>query len=470
VTSKSPASSRMTAVAVAAAMFMSQLDATVIHTALPAMAQSFGRAPVDLSIGITIYLLAQAVCLPASAWFADRIGAKPVFAAAVLGFTFASLMCGLTTRLDEFVAARVFQGICAAMLMPVGSSLLVRTAGKERLVHVLTLTSTAVLMAPTFGPAIGGFCVTYLSWPWSFFVNIPVGIAACVLILRFVPSLPPENLRPFDAVGFVLAGTAMTGLLVGLDRISSPAGSGWASGACLTIGAAAAVAAMRHSRAHPHPLLSPTPLQSEVYRIAVLGGGALIRIAIRALPFVLPLMFQLALGMSAFAAGVTLAMLNGADLVIKPTIRRILRRFGYRANLLASCLASVGGTAACAAFSPATPYWVFLVCLAFLGASRSVLFTSVQTLLYSEIPEEQTTSATVLWNVFQQLTSAIGVSLAAILLNGLAALHGHWGGVPNLLDFRLVLLLYAALLLAAIPSFRKLRPDAGAQLSGHSLR
>jgi len=458
----------MTAVAVAAAMFMSQLDATVIHTALPAMAASFRIAPVDLSIGITIYLLAQAVCLPASAWIADRIGARPVFAGAVLGFTLASLLCGLTSDLDEFVAARILQGMCAAMLMPVGSALLVRTAGRERLVEIMALTSTAVLVAPTFGPAIGGFCVTYLSWPWSFFINIPVGLAAFVLILRFIPALPPENPRPFDLLGFVLAGTAMTGLLIGLDRISAPVGSSWVAGGCLAIGAAASVAAVRHFRTHPHALLSLEPLQSNVYRISVLGGGALIRIAIRALPFLLPLMFQLALGMSAFAAGITLVMLNGADLVIKPTIRRILRQFGYRANLLASCLASALGTGACAAFSPATPYWVFLACLAFLGAARSILFTSVQTLLYSEIPEDRTTSATVLWNVFQQLTSAVGVSLTAILLNALAAVHGRWGGTPSLLDFKLVLLLYAVLLLAAIPSFLKLRADAGAQLSGHS--
>jgi len=165
----------MTAVAVAAAMFMSQLDGTVIHTALPAMAETFGVPPVDLSIGITIYLLAQAVCLPASAWLADRFGARRIFAISVLCFTVTSLLCGLTQTLGQFVAARIFQGASAALMMPVGSALLVRTTGRERLVHVMTLTSTAALVAPNFGPAIGGFCGPSLSWPGACLVNSPGG-------------------------------------------------------------------------------------------------------------------------------------------------------------------------------------------------------------------------------------------------------------------------------------------------------
>lgn len=463
------ASARMTAAAVAAAMFMSQLDGTVIHTALPAMGRSFGVAPVDLSIGVTIYLLAQAVFLPASAWLADRLGPRRVFAASVICFTISSLLCGLTHTLEQFVGARILQGASAALMTPVGGALLVRTTDRSRLVQVMTLTSTAVLMAPTFGPAIGGFCVTYLSWPWAFFLNVPFGLVSLFLILRFVPDLAPEAPRRFDLTGFVLTAIAMTGLLIGLDRTSAAGGTWPVALACLGAGAAASVAAVRHMHRHPAPLLSPAPLRSEIYRIAVLRGGALIRIAIRALPFVLPLMFQLSLGMSAFAAGLMLITLNGADLVIKPLIRRFLKRFGYRANLLATCLASALGTGACAAFSPTTPYWVILASLAFLGASRSILFTSVQTLLYTDVPQDQTTSATVLWNVFQQLTSAMAVSVSAILLNGLAALHGRWGQMPGLADFRTVLLFHGVLLLAAAVSFLRLRPDAGAQLSGHSV-
>jgi EmrB/QacA subfamily drug resistance transporter len=457
---------KLTAVAVAAAMFMSQLDATVIHTALPAMGGAFEVAPVDLSIGITVYLLAQAAFLPASAWLADRFGARRIFIVSVLAFTVSSLICGLTTTLDQFVAARILQGASGGLMMPVGTSILVRTAGRERLVQVMSMTSTAVLLAPTFGPAIGGFCVTYLSWPWAFFINIPFGLLSAVLIARFVGDLPPENPRPFDMKGFILTSVAMTGLLIGFDRISSPDSSLALSIACLFAGTVAAIAAIRHIHAHPNPLLSPKPLRSEIFRIAVLRAGALIRIAIRALPFLLPLMFQLSLGMSAFSAGLTLVMLNGADLVIKPLIRRMLRRFGYRANILATCAASAAGTAACAFFSPETPYWVVLVCLALVGAARSILFTGVQTLLYTDIPEDEITAATVLWNVFQQLTSAIAVSISAILLNTLAALHGRWGDMPGLIDFRIALAVNAAVLVIAAIWFRQLDRDAGAQLIG----
>jgi MFS family permease len=170
--------------------------------------------------------------------------------------------------------------------------------------------------------------------------------------------------------------------------------------------------------------------------------------------------------MSAFSAGLTLVMLNGADLVIKPLIRRLLRRFGYRANILATCAASAAGTAACAFFSPETPYWVVLVCLALVGAARSILFTGVQTLLYTDIPEDEITAATVLWNVFQQLTSAIAVSISAILLNTLAAMHGRWSDMPGLIDFRIALAINAAILVVAAIWFRQLDRNAGAQLIG----
>ncbi len=457
----------LTAAAFAAAMFMGQLDATVIHTALPTLAGDFGVAPVDMSIGITVYLLAHAAGLPASAWLADRFGAKRIFAVSVLGFTFASLLCGLTQSLEQFVAARIFQGACAALMMPVGSAVLIRSAGKKKLVQVMSLTASVVLIAPTFGPAIGGFCVTYLTWPWAFFINIPPGLLSVYLIIRYVPELDAQEPRPFDTRGFVLAALAMTGILLGLDRISSASSSLAFALACLAVGAAAGILLLFHLRGNPHPILSAEPLQSRIYRIAVLGGGASIRIALRALPFILPLMFQLTMGMSAFAAGMALIMLNGSDLVIKPFIRKILARFGYRSNVIATSIAAAIGTALCAAFTPETPVWVILASLALIGASRSILFTGVQTLLYTEIPEEQTIQATVLWNVFQQLTSAIAISLTAIMLNWLAAMHGRWGDAPNLADFRIALLVIASLLVLAVFSFRRLDHDAGAELSGH---
>lgn len=458
---------RFLAYVVAGTMFMAQLDSTIIATALPRMAVSFGTGATNLSLGISIYLLAQAVLLPASNWVSDRFGARRIFALAVALFTLASILCGLSGSLSQFIAARLLQGGAAALMTPVGRVVLIRSTAKRDLVQVLTMASTPMLIAPTLGPPLGGFIVSYLSWPWVFYLNVPFGIVSVALILRVVPDLRASERRPFDTTGFILVALALSGLIYGLDRITAPRNAHGIAALCVVGGLLAGVAAVRHARRAAHPLLSLAPLRSDAFRIIAVEGGAFARLPMRALPFILPLAFQLGLGMSAFVAGVMLTGSYASDLIGKPFVRPVLRRIGFRAAILWSQIASSVAIAMLGLGLAGLPLAIIFLLLAVTGFARSLLFSSMSSLLYTDMDETATGAATVLWNVVQQATNAFAVSLTVIALNLLAWTHDDYGGRPSIGDFRIALLILAVVGLPALVSFRRLAPDAGGAMSGH---
>lgn len=462
-----PPSQRLIATLVSVTMFMAQLDGTIIVLALPQMALTFDANALDVSIGISIYLMVQAILLPASNWVSDRFGTRRVFACAVLLFTLSSAACGFSTTLWQFVLARIVQGASAALMMPVGRVVLVRATRREDLVHVLALTAGIMLLAPTLGPPIGGFIVTYMSWPWVFFLNVPFGLACFALILRAVPDLRSDERRPFDLTGFVLGSVAMGGLIYGFDRISTPNVDRVIPAAALIAGFVAGYFAVRHSLRAEHPLLSLAPMRHETFRISTLSGGLLARIPLRSLTFILPLMFQIGMGFSAFVSGILVMAMGGADLVVKPLVRKTLQIFGFRGALLGSLAISSIGGAVLAVIDIGTPLALIFVLLAILGVARSILFSGMSTLVYVDVTDSETGAATVLWNVMQQVTNAFAISFSVIGLNLLTWSHGTYGDTPQMIDFRIVLLLFAALGVPALLSFWRLAPDAGAELSGH---
>jgi EmrB/QacA subfamily drug resistance transporter len=334
------ARARLIALIVACAMFMAQLDGAVVMLAMPQMADAFEVQPVDLSIGIIVYLLVQAIFLPATNWVADRFGARRVFALALAGFTIASLLCALSRDLPQFVAARALQGFAAAWMTPVGRIVLLQSTPKRELIGVMTLTTVPMLLAPTLGPPLGGFITTYLSWHWIFLLNLPFGIVGVWAVLRFIPRSEQLQHRPFDTFGFAIVAVALSATLFGLDRIGSEPDWRWPV-ALMAAGLLAAIVAIRHLLRHPHPVISLAALRIQTYSIATIGGGALVRLPMRALPFVLPLFFQVVFGLSAFQTGLLLLALNGGDLVLKPLATRTLRRYGFRSVMLATAFLSV---------------------------------------------------------------------------------------------------------------------------------
>ena len=461
---------RLTALIVASASFMASLDSTVIATSLPQMAHSFHLSPVDLSLGITVYILVMAAFLPLSTWVADRLGARPVFAGAIAAFAVASVLCALSRNLPEFVGARVLQALAAALMTPVGNLVLLRSTRKEDLVRAIAISTTPALVAPVIGPAIGGFIVTFMTWPWIFLLNTPIAAAGLVLALRYVPNLRAEERKPFDWTGFVSTGFALASVIYGLDRISAAGADRPLAGGLIVVGLAAGAFAVRHSLRARHPLIALTPFEIQTFAISALTGGTLIRTPFRALGFILPLLFQLGLGMSAFKAGILLLGYNGGDLLLKSIANQTLRRFGFRSSLAVTTVLTSAATATWILFAPSTPFWIIFAVLAVSGMARSILMTGLVSLTFADVPHETVGAAAVLSNVLNQTTGALAIALAAIILNLNAAARGAAAGQIGLSDCRVALAVMAVIGLCALPSFLRLSPDAGAQVSGHRIR
>ena len=457
---------RLIALIIACAMFMAQLDGAIIVLALPAMARAFHNSPLQLSSGITLYLLVQVVLLPASSWIADRYGARGVFAGAMAAFTAASVLCAVSHTPSQFIAARVLQGAAAALMTPVGRIVMLHATRKEDLLRVMTISNMSMLVAPSIGPALGGFITEYGSWRWIFLLNLPIGLSGVLLVLRYIA--PSQALRrPFDCRGFILLATAFTASLYAADLLGADLRHWQWPALLLALGGIAAVAAVRHVRRAAHPIISLAATGIPSYLISTLTGGAVVRIPVRALGFILPLMFQIAMDYTPLQSGLLLLALNGGDLALKPLTTRTFARFGFKRVLLVTTLLLAFMLMVCSALTPSTPVAVVAAVLVVGGMSRSLLFSGIGTLAFADVPREQLGSSSVLWNAIQQMTNALGVSLCAIILAGSARALGELPGQVSLRDFHITLWTWATIALISLPSFQRLRADAGTQLSGH---
>ena len=457
-----PARARAVALVVAGAFFMEFLDGTVIATALPAMAQDFGRPVVTLSVGISAYLLALAVFIPLSGWVADRLGTRDVFTAAIAVFTGASMLCGLCDGLWSFVAARVLQGLGGAMMVPVGRLAVLRTTEKAALVGAIALLTWPALAAPVLGPPVGGLLTTYASWRWIFYLNVPLGLLAIALSLTLMPNLREAVRRPFDRVGFVLSGLSLSLFMEGLE-LASGDGPAWLAPLLLLAGVALGAAAVRHGRRTPQPLLDLGVMRIAAFR-AVVTGGTVFRVTINTVPFLLPLLFQVGFGLDAFQSGMLVLATFLGNIGMKPFTGWIMRRWGFRDSALGAGLLASLTMLACALLTPATPLAILLPVLFVSGLTRSMQFTVLNTLSFADIPPPRMSGASTLASVVQQMATGMGVAVGAAVLHLVAARHG---GPPVLADFHLVFVLVAVLMLAGLPPFGRLPRGVGAEVSGH---
>jgi EmrB/QacA subfamily drug resistance transporter len=453
------------ALIVASAYFMENLDATVIATALPHMARSFGVTAVNLSIGMTAYMLALAVFIPISGWVADRFGSRSVFGAAILVFTAASILCGLSQGLWEFTAARVLQGIGGAMMVPVGRLVVLRSTEKHQLMRSIAYITWPGLAAPVIGPAVGGFIATYLNWRWIFLLNVPIGILGIALTAIFIKNYRAPERRPFDFPGFVLSGVALTCLMYGMELIGQ-AGTDWRwTVAVLAGGAVAGVLAIFHLRRARHPLINLQALRIPTFRVT-LSGGSLYVVSVSVAPFILPLFFQIGFGMDAFAAGLLVLAYAAGNLGMKTVTTPILRNFGFRHVMIVNGLLTAATIAACSLLSPGTSRVLIMLVLFVGGLCRSMQFTSINTLAFADVPPEMMSAASTFFSMVQQMTIGLGIAFGAIALHLAGWLHGN-GGPPGLADFRIAFLLVAALVMAAVLSFMGIKSDAGIEVSGY---
>ena len=453
---------------VAGAFFMEMLDGTVIATALPQIGRSFGVSAVALNIGMTVYLLALAVFIPISGWIADRFGPRRVFTAAIGLFTAASLLCGLSRGLAGFTAARLLQGIGGAAMVPVGRLIVLRTTDKRHLVSAINTITWPGLVAPVLGPPLGGFLVTHLSWPWIFYVNLPLGLAAIGLTLALVPeSAPAETPRPLDAAGFLLSGGALALLVYGFDLFGIGHGRGGSALAMMAAGLALGLAGVRHLGRHPSPLLELSTLRIPTFAVAM-ASGSLLRISIGAMPFLLPLLFQLGFGLDPLASGALVMFVFAGNLAIKTVTTGILRRFGFRRIMVANGILAALAIGACGFLTRDTPHWLVGLVLLLGGAFRSMQFTSLSAIQFADVPAGRMARANTLASMVQQLTLGLGITVGAALLNASAWFHGRGAGAPALADFRFAFFGAAALALLGLVDTFRLDRAAGSHVSGHA--
>ena len=458
---------RATALAllVAGAFFMENLDGTVITTALPHMARSFGTSVVGLSVGITAYLLALAVFVPMSGWIADRHGARTTFASAIAVFVVASVFCGLAHGVAEFTLARVVQGVGGAMMVPVGRLVVLRNTEKRDLVRAIATITWPGLVAPILGPPVGGFITDNASWRWIFFLNVPLGLVALLLALRMVPNVREEARPPFDWPGFGLVGGACLALTVGLERVTTPGARPIESVGLLLLGLAFGALAVRHLRRAPHPLVRFDALRIPTYAVTI-WGASFFRCAIGATPFLLPLLFQVGFGLTATQSGLLVLWVFAGNLAMKPATTRVLRALGFRTTLLLNGLLVALTLVAVAALSPDTPYPLIAAVLFAGGLFRSMQFTALNTLGFADVPPETMSGANVLANTVGGLTFGAGAAVGAIALHLAAYVHRTPGAAPSLVDFRVAFALVGLLAFVSLFDAVRLPRDAGREVSG----
>lgn len=453
------------ALLVAGAFFMEFLDGTVIATALPDMAKSFGVQAVDLNIGISAYLITLAVLIPASGWIADRFGARKVFAFALAIFTLASVFCGLSNTVDQFVAMRVLQGMGGALMVPVGRLAVLRTTPKHQLITAIATLTWPALVAPIIGPPLGGFITSYADWRWIFFINVPLGIVAIILALRIIPDLHEDARRPFDLTGFVATTIAMVSLVYAMETLGGQHVKEGITLALMVVGLLSLVFALRHFRRTEWPMIRLDALQVPTFRVTMYGGS-LFRASISAVPFLLPLMFQVGFGMDAFHSGLLVLAVFVGNLTIKPATTPLIRGLGFKRLLLINGALNVLALLACAFLTADTPVWLIMLILYLGGVFRSIQFTAVSTLAFADVPSAQMSYANTLFSTATQLAVGLGITLGAIGIRIGEKISEAFGleAIPGI-SFRLAFVAIALICLVGMFDTLRLTKDAGSAVS-----
>ena len=453
----------LTALIVATALFMENMDGTVISTSLPAIARDLHQDPIVLKLALTSYMLTLAVFIPASGWIADRFGARTVFCSAIVVFTLGSILCGASNSLGTLIAARVFQGLGGAMMVPVGRLVLLRSVEKSDLVNALAYLTVPALIGPVAGPPLGGFITTYFHWRWIFWINVPIGLLGIALSLRYIANLREETVPRFDFKGFVLSGLGLLGLISGLSLIGRGMAPYFEVMALIAVSLALLAAYVRHADGNEDAILDLKLLKIPTFFSGVVGG-LIFRIGIGAMPFLLPLLLQLGFGLTPFESGsLTFATAAGA-LLMKFSASTALRWFGFRQTLIVNGLISAAFLAACSLFTPSTPHWMIFLVLLTGGFFRSLQFTALNAIGYADIDPPHMSRATSFASVSQQMSGAVGVAVAAICIQ--LVQFGFGDATLSARDLSTAFILVAIVSSLSILVFIRLAPDAGAAVSG----
>ncbi len=448
---------------VGCALFMEMLDSTVIATALPAMAQSLHQDPIRLNLAITAYMLSLAVFVPISGWMADRFGTRTVFRAAIVVFTIGSVLCGLSGSLSTIVASRILQGFGGAMMVPVGRLIVLRTVAKSNLVTAMSYLTVPAVLGPVVGPPVGGFIVTYWSWRWIFFINVPIGCIGITLVSLFIEDVSQQQVPPLDLFGFVLIGVGLAGSVFGFETIGRGVVSPGITVSVMAAGGLCAGAYVFHAGRIPYPIVDLRLMKIRTFAISTIGGG-LFRIGIGALPFLLPMLLQLVFGLTPFASGLLTFTSACGALLMKPTAAPIIRRLGFKSVLIGNGFTCALILSSYALFRASTPHSVIVTALFVGGFLRSLQFTALGTLAYADVTNEMMSSASTLASMAQQFFLALGVTVAALIVH--FSLWAHGSRALSVYDFTPAFLITAILALFSALTYFSLEHYAGEVVSG----
>lgn len=456
------------ALLVAATFFMEFLDGTVLTTAIPSIAADFSVPSADVNITMTAYLMTVAMGIPLSGWLAERLGARRVFCLAIATFTVASLLCALSQDLTMLTLSRVLQGAGGAMMVPVGTLVVLRGTAKKDLLRATAYLVWPGLLAPVLAPLLGGALTTFLSWHWIFLINLPLGLAAFLAALRLVPGTAGDRTRRLDWTGLALTTLGVGSVVVGLE-LAGGRGSGAPAALSITAGLLFLVTAVRWMRRARSPLFDLGVFATRTFR-ATATGGFIYRLTISAVPFLLPLMFQNGFGWDPLHAGVLVAAVFIGNIGIKPATTPLIRRFGFKPVLVFASLASAATFALCALLDAGTPEPLIFALLVASGAFRSIGFSAYASVQYADVVPAQLPSANAVSATLVQLATAAGIAIGALLIRvyeaggpllGAASTAGGDPAAP----YRAAFLAIAVIMLLSTLDSLTLPRHAGAEVS-----
>lgn len=442
----------------ALSMFMETVDSTILNASLPAISKALNVHPIDLKLALISYLLGLAVFIPISGWVADKYGIKKTYLAAIALFTLSSMACGFATNLTLLIIARIFQGIGGAFLMPLGRLIILKMSARHEIMSKTNMVVMIGSMGLMLGPLIGGYITHYFSWSWIFWVNLPFGLLSYILAKKYLPQFPKAPVKQLDKVGFILFGTSLSCLMFSLSMFSESSPSYLNAISILLLACLLLFAYFLHSKNKPNAIIQMKLFELRTFRISVFSN-LLCRLSFGGLPFLLPLLFQLLLGYSAKESGIFVAPIALGVFFIKPCTRYILDYFGYKNVLLMNTLAmSISMMAFCLVDTQTTAP-VILTMTFIYGFLMSLQYTSMNSLAYANIEDNQQSAATSIMSTMQQMAQSLGVAIAAIFLRVFAP-----EGILNLAAFQHTFLLLGMISYVAIILFLQLQVQDGEEL------
>ncbi len=451
---------------VAVAFFMEALDATILNTAVPTVAAAIHVAPLSMKSALTSYMLSLAVFIPISGWVADRFGSRRVFTSAIGLFMFGSLLCGLSTRMPFLVASRILQGCGGAMMVPVGRLTLVRTFPRSELVRAMSFFSIPALIGPMLGPLVGGLIVGYFHWRVIFFVNLPIGLLGLYLVYRYLPDYKTDRADPLDFIGLVLFGSGIALFSYVLEVFGEHTLSPTEIGGLLALSLLLLFAYWRHSLTIASPLLRLGLFTIRTFRSSV-SGGLLTRIGVGGMPFLLPLLYQVGLGFTPIQSGLLIMPQPLAAMSLKLTMPRVLTRFGYRRVLVSNTLIIGLFIVMFSTIGPGTPVWLIAAQAFGYGYFTSLQFTAINSMVYADLTEEDTSMGSSIASTMQQLSLSFGVAAASLVAAYFIPDRFHASPQEMITGIHRAFWVLGGMTMFSTLVFRKLTQSDGANVSQH---